>query len=560
LAHVSSGDAAFASVRKDIAVIVVAGVLSGCPKAYAQGRTWYVDCAKGDDGADGFSASAAWKSVAAINRHTFQPGDSIYFRRGTVCPGKLEPKGSGKATAAIHVDAWGTGPLPKIEAGGGQEAAFRLFDQEYWTISHLEFAGGEPYGVFISGSQGILHGIHLQDLVVHDVTGKPKNKETGLVVLAAGTEKTHFDDVVIDGVTAYHTSQWAGILVAGVAHGFTPESARNTNVVIRNCIVHDVAGDGIVLFQVNNGRIENSVAWLTGMQATQSIGTPNAIWTWMCRHCTVANSEAFLTDSPGVDGGAFDIDYGNADNVVVGNYGHDTQGYCVAVFGAGWITTNSKVLNNVCADNGLSPRLAILQGAVYLATWNQGKIEGLEISGNRILWNPKVSTAAIVNVADFVGKGSFHKNTIHSCSPVLVRNNQSLVLEENSFQGCAEQHKPLTRNWCLTAFVTANDGDHDSRGQVALLASVHREFPTLKIRIIVVGASGVNENLRFDWNTGDLFPQAGDRAGQLPAVFLTDESGKEGWRHIGLTHPGELGLALRSFIGEPQFAQLRPDE
>lgn len=391
---------------------------------------YYVDCAAGSDKADGLTPSAAWKSVRAISGRQFDPGDSIHFKRGSVCSGMLWPKGSGSAAAPIRIDSWGTGALPKIQAEAGQEAAFKLFDQEYWSISRLEFAGGEPYGVFISGSKGILHGVYLNDLVVHDVTGKPTNKESGLVVIAAGTEQQHFDDLVIDGVTAYHTSQWAGIMVAGVKHGFPPETSRNTNVVIRNSIVYDVAGDGIVLFQVNNGLIENSVAWLTGMQDTQSIGTPNAIWTWMCRNCSVRHNEAFLTDSPGVDGGAFDIDYGHDDNVVEENYGHDTQGYCFAVFGAGWVTTNSEVRNNICASNGLSPRLALLQGAVYLSTWNRGKIKGLDISGNQFFWNPRVATAAVVNVAEFIGSGTFERNTIHSCSPSTVRSNPSMVLRE----------------------------------------------------------------------------------------------------------------------------------
>src|SRR5581483_7037013 len=235
--------------------------------------------------------------------------------------------------------------------------------------------GGQPHGVFISGTKGILHGIHIQDVLIHDVTGEPKTKEDGLLVIAPGTEQQHFDDVLLDGVTAYRTSQWGGIMVAGVAHGFPPESSRNTNVIIRNSIAHDVAGDGIVLFQVNNGLIENSVAWHTGMQDTETIGTPNAIWTWMCRNCAVRRSEAFLTDSPGVDGGAFDIDYGDDDNVVEENYGHDTQGYCAAIFGAGWVTSHSIIRGNICAANGLSPRLARRQGAIFLSTWNNGKLK-----------------------------------------------------------------------------------------------------------------------------------------------------------------------------------------
>ena len=150
-------------------------------------------------------------------------------------------------------------------------------------------------------------------------------------------------------------------------------------MVIRNSTVHNVQGDGIVLFRVRHGSIESSVAWNTGMQVTQTIGTPNAIWTWMCDDCTVTQNEAFLTDSPGVDGGAFDIDYGNTDNSVIDNYGHDTQGYCVAVFGAGFVTRASTVRGNLCINNGRSPRMADFQGAIFLHTWNGGSIDGLTV-------------------------------------------------------------------------------------------------------------------------------------------------------------------------------------
>lgn len=518
----------------------------GCAVAPAAigSSIYYVDCNAGNDDADGLSPSSAWKSVGAVSRRHFDPGDSIQFKRGSVCSGMLWPKGSGSATAAIRLDAWGKGALPQIHAQAGEPAALKLFDQEYWTISHLEFAGGEPYGVFISGSKGILHGMHLHDLVVRDVRGKPKNKETGLVVIASGTEQQHFDDLVIDGVTACHTSQWAGILVAGVSRGFPPESSRNTNVVIRNSIAYDVAGDGIVLFEVNNGLIENSAAWLTGMQDTESIGTPNAIWTWMCRNCIVRHNEAFLTDSPGVDGGAFDIDYGNDDNVVEENYGHDTQGYCFAVFAAGWTTTNSTVRKNICAANGLSPRLAIRQGAAYLSTWNDGKIKGLTISDNQIFWNPRVSTAAVVNVADLIGSGTFEKNTIHSCTPSVVRSDASLVLRDNSFDACSEPRRQETHAGSLTAFVSAREEDHESRGEIALLEGVHRQYPKLQIRIVVVGASGSNsesrENLHYDWNMGDLRLEFSDAVSRVPALVLADASGKPVWRHDGFTAPGSL--------------------
>lgn len=545
-----------------IAGLLFASALLFAVPAAQSGRTYYVNCDAGNDAADGLSPSSAWNSLAAVSRQTFQSGDAILFRRGSVCEGMLAPKGSGSAQASIRLDAWGTGPLPQIHAQTGQEAAVKLFNQEYWTIRHLEFSGGDPYGVFISGNRGILHGIEVRDVVIHDVTGQPKTKESGLLVIINGSEHEHFDHLLIDGVTAYHTTQWAGILVAGVGHGFPPESSRNTNVVIRNSLVHDVAGDGIVLFEVNNGLIENSAAWLTGMQETETIGTPNAIWTWMCRNCTVRHNEAFLTDSPGVDGGAFDIDYGNDDNVVEENYGHDTQGYCVAVFGAGWVTTNSAVRKNICAANGLSPRLARRQGAVFLSTWNGGKIRDLTISDNLIFWDPPVATAAVVNIADFIATGKFEKNTIHSCSPLTVRSNSSLIVEGNSFGSCVTGSAASEKNWRLQAMVSSDAQDKQSRGEIALLESVHRQFPQLQIQITVTGPVENIENLRADWNTGGLTMQAGSSDGEpskVPRLVLTNASGKVMWSHDGFTAPGKLGLALRMFLGNPEYAKMAPD-
>lgn len=541
------------------------------------GSTYYIDCAAGGGPGDGSSPAAAWRSVQAISRHEFQAGDQILFKRGTHCTGTLWPKGSGSAQAPIVLDAYGVGPLPKIQAEPGAEAAFRLFNQEYWTVQHLEFIGGEPHGVYVSGTKSVLHGIHLAGLVVHGVTGEPKNKEGGLVVIAPGSAGQRFDDVRIDGVTAYGTTQWAGILVGGVAHGYLPEHARNTNVVIRNSIVHDVAGDGIVLFHVNRGTIEASAAWYTGMQRTETIGTPNAIWTWMCRECAVRRSEAFLTDSPGVDGGAFDIDYGNADNVVEDSYGHDTQGYCVAIFGAAWTTTHSVVRRNVCAANGRSPRLAALQGAVYLTTWNKGRLQGVEFSENRIYWNPPIAAEAVVNAAEFTGTGTFTRNTIETSVPRLLRGNASLKLENNSVRkgeappadfppraqmpgltlrdaegkGATLATRPAA--WRLYGFVPrSGDG-------VAILASAWRQFHAAGLEAVLIvppGDAEQSRNLRWDWNVGEI-PVLFDEGGApVPAAMLADAQGQIVWRHDGPVVPGELGLALRAHLGDPDFARL----
>jgi hypothetical protein len=376
-----------------------------------------------------------WNSLDQVNAHAFAAGDTIRLRRGSECWGSLAPRGSGAPGDPIRLTAYGRGLRPRIVAPASADAVLRLFNQEYWEIDSLDLSGANTFGISIGGDKGILHHLWLANLAVHDVVGEGlKHKESGLVVISPKSVDEHFDDVRIDGVTAWNSRQWAGILVGGGDLGFPPESTWSTNVVIRNSTVHDVQGDGIVLFRVRHGQIETSVAWDTGMQNTESIGTPNAIWTWMCDDCTVRQNEAFLSDSPGVDGGAYDIDYGNTQNAVVDNYGHDTQGYCVAVFGAGFVTRTSIVSGNLCIDNGRSPRMAKYQGAIFLLSWNNGLIDGLTIEKNTVYWNPLEDAPALINNAAIrPGRARFRNNTIYSTSPRIVESNAALSAAHNHY-------------------------------------------------------------------------------------------------------------------------------
>jgi sugar phosphate isomerase/epimerase len=212
---------------------------------------------------------------------------------------------------------------------------------------------------------------------------------------------------------------------------------RGTRCTGPNSVVHDVYGDGIVLFQVEDGLIERSAAWRAGLQPEQTIGTPNGIWTWRCRRCTVEWTEGFFVDSPGVDGGVYDIDWGNDDNVVQHNFGHDAMGYCVSVFAAGGeTTTNSVVRRNVCVNNGRSPKLARRQGDLFVSTWEGGKLDGIRIHGNTFCWNPPIDVPVVqMDHADFAGNrpNVFEGNLIHSAVPSMVQTSDALRFDHNLY-------------------------------------------------------------------------------------------------------------------------------
>ena len=411
------------------------------PSASPGHTTYYVDCASGDDVADGLSQATAWHTTAKVNSVTFAPGDVLLFKRGTQCPGALWPKGAGADSAPITLGAYGTGPLPVI-AAGDNEAALKLTDQEYWHVQDLEVTGGTRFGILVTGSAtgGVLDHFRLADLVVHDVHGGPLDgKASGLIVFLSAGGNNVFNDVIVDGVTAYNTDQWAGIEVSGGAWPINRDDPLfSTRISVRNSTVHNVYGDGIVLWYVEDGLIESSVAYDTGQQPPpQTVGTPSAIWTWACHRCTVQFNEAYRSDSPERDGGCYDIDWATADNVYQYNYGHDSQGYCQSVFGAsGWTTTNAIVRYNVCADNGRDPSLASSQGDIFLSTWGGGTLDGVQIYNNTIYWNPASNVAsALFNHASFRGSrpNLFQNNVIYSTSRFLIETNKTLALDHNLY-------------------------------------------------------------------------------------------------------------------------------
>lgn len=406
----------------------------------------YLDCKNGNDTSDSLTPQTAWRTVAKANSNIYQPGDALLLHRGTRCDGMLWPKGSGTEQAPIRLGAYGQGALPII-AGGSESAGIRLSDQQYWEIENLEVVGGSPYGIRIGGSLPVMRHFRITNVVVHDVPGAPLTKDTGLVVITPDNHaKSRIDDVVVDGVTAYRTSQWAGIIINGAGFDANGAGDRGEHIEVRNSMVHDVAGDGILLARVSHGVLEHNVAWNTGMQETQTIGTPNAIWEWHCRDCRVEYNEGYFTDSPGVDGGVFDIDYGDENNLLEHNFGHDSQGYCVSVFGADGPSGNSihsKIRENTCIHNGRSPRLAERQGAIFLYTWNGGKLDGVEIADNTVIWDPPVRVPAFQATAEFTGNGPnlFVGNTVVSTSRPFVSSPSGMQFSGNHY--CAPKRIPL---------------------------------------------------------------------------------------------------------------------
>jgi hypothetical protein len=485
----------------------------------------------------------------------------------------LWPKGSGSSDNPITVAAFGDGSLPVID-GKGSESAVRLFNQHHWVIRNIEATGSSEYGIHISGDRGTLAHIRLLDLVVHNVrsTEKMKTKISGLVVVATGGNQL-FEDVVIDGVRAYDTNRWAGIVVSGGAFKRGSVAPRSPNVIIRNSIVHDVYGDGIILFTVRDGIIERSAAWHTGLEPSYSIGTPNGIWTWTCDNCIVRETEGFFADSPGVDGGVYDIDWGNDRNLVADNFGHDAQAYCFAIFGAaGLVTTQSEVRGNVCAGNGRSPRLARRHGAVHLMTWEEGALDGVRIHDNLILWEPPIEAPLLRVNAEFSGSrpNVFENNRLVSSKGEELTSSRGIAAEKNEFLKRSDVLRLPTASPAPSELTAAGLNLGELRGSPVLVSFLGLTSGASRSQAVVVESAAVQyrskglvplivadkaESVRTDWHIRSARVRKGTLAkAELPLTFLLDREGRVLYRWSGYAPAKDVVFAVRKLLGPPAGA------
>jgi len=80
----------------------------------ASATTYYVSSSTGNDSNNGTSSSTAWQTIAHANGQSFNPGDSVLFKRGDVWNESLTPASSGSSGNPITFDAYGAGAAPNL--------------------------------------------------------------------------------------------------------------------------------------------------------------------------------------------------------------------------------------------------------------------------------------------------------------------------------------------------------------------------------------------------------------------------------------------------------------
>lgn len=311
------------------------------------GATFFVDSSAGNDSNPGGTPSAAWRSLARVNRQVFEPGDHVLFRSGGVWTGQLAPRGSGRAGAPIVIDKFGGEIKPVLNGSGEVEDTLLLANTEYWEIRNLEITnrGASPAvrrGVHVLlDNFGEAHSIALRRLTIHDVNGDDKHKENGGIIWTTrgDTKPSRFLGLLIEDCFIYRVDR------SGIAATSTQWDRRkwfpSLNVIIRRNTLDDIGGDGIVPWASDGALIEHNVLANANSRSTNY----NAgIWPWSCDNTVIQFNEVYGTRGT-KDGQGFDSDYNSRNTIIQYNYSHDNAGGFVLICDNGSMEPGSSVGN-----------------------------------------------------------------------------------------------------------------------------------------------------------------------------------------------------------------------
>ena len=248
---------------------------------------YYVSSSSGNDSNNGLTESTAWKTISKVNSKTFLPSDVILFKKGDTWREMLLVTSSGTSSSFITYSTYGTGNNPRITGSGHSEfvsSGVNLWKSiNTYSLSSLngiffETSSGTVWGVLKSTltaqyqwntSGGYLYvysttmpevEIQLRDFVI-DLNNKQYIRFNGIDVLYGKWSGYGFD------VGSFNQIELFGLIIENCEIGFigSPTSYNGsddigygtelayTNMVIRNCRVHDCGRRGISLHIYGNG-------------------------------------------------------------------------------------------------------------------------------------------------------------------------------------------------------------------------------------------------------------------------------------------------------------------
>lgn len=305
------------------------------------------------------------------------------------------PKGSGSEEHPVIIDKYGGDALPVINGAGTAEDAVLLKNVEYWEVRNLEVTNtGATSGIrrgvhVVTENSGDLHHIYLQNLTVHDVNGSEQEKVNGGILYSAigDSKPSRFIDLRLEGNHISHVDR-SGIM-GWSTHWIRTKWYPSPGVVIRNNVLDDIGGDGIVNVATDGALVEHNVV----SHASQRSQDYNVgIWPWSADNTVIQFNEVYGTHGQH-DAEGFDSDWNSRNTIIQYNYSHDNDG--------GFLL--------ICNEGSQSPEVS---------AGNVGTIVRYNISQNDhhrgIKLSGPVKNTLIYNNTIYVGKGENVDVVLHT--------------------------------------------------------------------------------------------------------------------------------------------------
>jgi len=309
----------------------LAAALAAPALAAGTGTAYYVSAAGGDDGNPG-TQGAPWQSLAKLSATVFEPGDTVYLKRGEVFEGAVTLRGVGSAADPITLASYGEGDRPHIRGPRDNETASLTIapDAMGWRILGLEISGGRA-GVRVQAGSGANDYYLIEDCYIHDnvnssidptVTEDWLRWAHGIEVLGGGARVSSLTmrscvfrgndcdfwsagvtlaDVLLDGCT----------FIQGLYNSVFHTYAENYDIT--NCLW---MGNGTGVFP----------AGLTCIIAGALTGGPDT-------NLVSGNEFGFEDDASGRDGCAYDFEIDTDGVTFVNNFAHNGYGEAMLMMG-----------------------------------------------------------------------------------------------------------------------------------------------------------------------------------------------------------------------------------
>jgi len=218
------------------------------------GKTYYIDPVAGDDAADGMAPSRAWKTYAS---REFRGGDTVLFKRGSVCRGVLHTC-DGTDQAPVTYGAYGEGDKPEflgsVPANGPEHwvqerpSVWRYTGTFPSEVCNVVLNNGESCGILRWRIEDLQQSgdWHYTGIGMHSADGDRGHPDGVLYLCSAGNPGAAYASIECVLWGARRMVGGSHVVLDNLSfrnsgvHGYFQVGARN--VVIRNCEFRFIGG------------------------------------------------------------------------------------------------------------------------------------------------------------------------------------------------------------------------------------------------------------------------------------------------------------------------------